>query len=128
MGMNQVVGFPSMHTPTWSAVRELLSDRKFALHIRMIDSELAFPDEEPAESWQELRLATQEGQAITVRRAADRVELVVWGNADQTLVRARNALCWAFAEAGQGLIHTDQGEQDSQTYWHQADLPTGLRQ
>ena len=75
----------------------------------MIDGELAFPDEEPAENWREIRLATQEGLAVTVKRAADCVEFVVWGNADHALIRARNALTWAFALVGQGMIETEQG-------------------
>jgi hypothetical protein len=127
MGMTQIVRFPSKQTPPWPVVRELLARRSFLLQIRMIDGELAFPDEEPSETWRELRVATQDGQAIAVKRATDHVELVVWGNADQTLMQARNALAWAFAEAGQGLIESSQGEQDSATYWNQADLPIVLR-
>jgi hypothetical protein len=127
MGMTQIVRFPSKQTPPWPVVRELLAKRKFFLQIRMIDGELAFPDEEPSESWRELRVATQDGQAIAVKRGGEQVELVVWGNADQTLIQARSALAWAFAEAGHGLIESSQGEQDPATYWNQADLPTVLR-
>ncbi len=108
MGLNQLVSFPSGQAPSWPAVRDLLAGRKLLLQVRMIDGELAFPDEEPAETWGELRLATQDGQAITVKRTEGQVELVIWGNADQNLIQARNALASAFAEAGQGLIDTAQ--------------------
>jgi hypothetical protein len=116
MGMNQTVRFPSGHTASWPAVRDLLISRGLPLQVRMIDGELAFPKEEPNENWRELRLATQEGMAITVKRAADVVELVVWGNADQTLIRARNAITWAFAEVAQGMIQTEQGAKTAQEF------------
>jgi hypothetical protein len=75
----------------------------------MIDGELAFPDEEPAEHWRELRLGMPEGLVVTARREPDRVVLVVWGNADARLVQFWNALTWAFAEAGHGQIRTAEG-------------------
>ncbi len=123
MGLTQVVQFPTSPTPSWPAVRDLLAAKKFSLQVRMIDGELAFPDEEPGEQWRELRLATQEGQPLTVKREGDRAELIVWGNADPTLIRAWNALTWAFAEAGQGMIHTQSGEQPSSQYLNHAELP-----
>ncbi|MGA9465494.1 MAG: hypothetical protein WBV28_22080, partial [Terracidiphilus sp.] len=65
MGLTQIVQFPTSHAPSWPAVRDLLAAHKFPLQMRMIDGELAFPDEEPGENWRELRLATQEGLALT---------------------------------------------------------------
>ena len=127
MGLSQTVQFSVGRLPSWPAVRDLLSSRKVLLQVRMIDGELAFPDEEPGEKWRELRLATQEGMAITVRRDADHVELVIWGNAEPRLIQARNALTWAFAESGQGLIQTAEGNQTSAGYLKQADLPVGIR-
>jgi hypothetical protein len=116
MGMLQIVRFSSGKTPSWPATRDLLVSRGLPLQVRMIDGELAFPDEEPAENWREIRLATQEGMAITVKRAADLVELVVWGNADPALLRARNAVAWAFAEVAQGMIDTEQGAQTAREF------------
>ena len=116
VGMKQILSFSSGRAPACPPVRDLLISRGLPLQVRMIDGELAFPDEEPAENWREIRLATQEGMAITVKRAADVVELVVWGNADQTLIRARNALAWAFAEVGQGMIETEQGAKTAQEF------------
>ena len=127
MGMNQIVRFSSGRTPAWPVVRDLLTSRGFGVQVRMIDGELAFPDEEPAENWRELRLATQEGMAVTVKRAAEVVELVVWGNADQTLIRAWNALTWAFADAGQGMVDTEQGAQTADEYKKIVDLPGVIR-
>src|SRR5947209_20453200 len=99
MRMEQTVTFPASSPPSWSAARDLLASRGLHVQVRMIDGELAFPDEEPPENWRELRLGTTDGMTLTVRRDRDRVVLVVWGNADAGLVQARNALTWAFAEA-----------------------------
>jgi hypothetical protein len=109
MGVEQSVMFPAGSSPSWPAARDLLASRGFPVQVRMIDGELAFPDEEPPENWRELRLGTPDGMIVTVRRQGDCVVLVVWGNADAGLVRAWDALTWAFAEAGNGTIHTADG-------------------
>jgi hypothetical protein len=127
MGLDQRVVLPEGQSPSWPAVRELLVSRGCVLQIRMIDGELAFPDEEPADQWRELRLATQAGQPITVKRDASAVQLVVWGNADRTLIQAWNALAWAFAETGQGMVHTEQGPRTAAEYQKEADLPEGVK-
>jgi hypothetical protein len=57
MGMEQTVTFPAGSPPSWSAARDLLVSRGLLMQARMIDGELAFPDEEPPENWRELRLA-----------------------------------------------------------------------
>jgi hypothetical protein len=123
MGLTQIVRFPTSHAACWPAVRDLLAAHKCVLQVRMIDGELAFPDEEPGENWRELRLATPEGLALTVKREAARAELIIWGNADRTLIRAWNALTWAFAEAGQGVIDAESGEQTPAEYLKNAELP-----
>src|SRR5437879_28007 len=122
MGMEQAVTFPAGSLPVWSVARNLLASRGFPVHVRMIDGELAFPDEEPPESWRELRLATPNGMMITVRREPDRVVLVIWGNADAGLVQAWNALTWAFAEAGNGTIHTADGLQSAAECWNRMNM------
>ena len=35
------------------------------MQVRMIDRELAYPDEERPENWRDLRLATPEGKVVT---------------------------------------------------------------
>lgn len=127
MGLDQRVVLPAGRSPSWPAVRELLAARGCGLQIRMIDGELAFPDEEPSDQWRELRLATQDGQPITVKRDASAVQLVVWGNADRELIQAWNALTWAFAETGQGTVHTEQGSRTAAEYQKEADLPEGVK-
>jgi hypothetical protein len=59
--------------------------------MRMIDGELAFPDETPPDTWRELRVGTPSGM-ITLRREIDGVTLVIWGNADENLRRDWNTL------------------------------------
>jgi hypothetical protein len=127
MGMEHTVTFSVGGPSCWPAARELLASCGISIQVRMIDGDLAFPDEEPPESWRELRLGTPEGQVVTLRRDPDRIVLVVWGNADARLIRFWNALTWAFAEAGHGQIHTMEGSHSPAEFGRRVDLPEGLR-
>ncbi len=97
MGMDQKVIFAPEKSPTWRALVELLAQRKLSLQMRMIDGQLAFPDEAPPDAWRELRVGTSAGM-ITLRREADGITLVIWGNADENLLRDWNALAAALRE------------------------------
>jgi hypothetical protein len=121
--MDRTVTFAGGAVPAWQAVQEVLSQARYPVQMRMIDGQLAFPDEQPAESWTELRIGTPDGM-VTIRREADRVRLAVWGNADAALQQAWNALTWAFAEAGSGLV---EGSQSPGDFRRQAELPSSLR-
>ncbi len=105
MGMDQTVTFGDRPAPPWPAVRDLLAARGYPVQIRMIDGELAFPDEEPPAAWRELRVAAPGGM-ITLRRTAGGVTLVTWGNADAGLRQAWNAVARAFADAGGGTVQS----------------------
>jgi hypothetical protein len=126
MGMDQTVSFPGATIPAYPAVRDLLVGRGFPLQMGMIDGQLAFPDELPADDWRELRLRTPQGM-VTVRRTADKLTFVTWGNADATLSQAWNALVWAFAAVGGGTIDTPQGSLDAAAYFDRVELPPALR-
>jgi hypothetical protein len=125
MGMDQTVSFPGRPAPRWPAVAELLKQRGFPAQVRVIDGELAFPDEVPPEGWHELRMGTPLGM-VTVRRQAGKLTFVTWGNADAPMRQAWNALAWAFAEVGGGLVQTPAGPLDAATFARQAELPPGL--
>ena len=98
MGMDQTVSFAGAG-PDWAAVRDLLARHGYPVQMRMIDGQLAFPDEEPPEGWRELRVGTPQGM-VTLRRGGGAVVCVTWGNADAALRQAWNALAWGWAEAG----------------------------
>jgi hypothetical protein len=123
--MEQTVTFESS-PPAWPAVADLLARHNFAVSTRMIDGELAFPDEVPGDAWRELRLGTPQGM-ITVRRDAGRLLFVVWGNADAGLRQAWNALVWAFAEAGNGRVETPGGVLSPIEYRRTAEFPAALQ-
>ncbi len=125
MGMDQTVSFAGKATPPWAAVGDLLARRGFPVQTRMIDGQLAFPDEAPPDDWKELRLGTAQGM-VTLRRTADAVVFVTWGNADEGQRQMWNALTWAFAEAGGGTVQTPQGAVDAETFRRQAELPAVL--
>lgn len=125
MGMELTVTLAG--PPDWKAARDLLADRGFTIQLRMIDGELAFPDEEPPVAWRELRLGTPAGM-VTVRRMPDRLAFVTWGNADVPLRQAWHALAWAFAQAHEGRVLTDDGPLDAEEFRRRADLPTALRE
>jgi hypothetical protein len=124
MGLEQTVTFAEV--PAWRDVQELLAKRGFPIQIRMIDGQLAFPDEMPTELWNELRVSSDAGM-VTVRREQNRVTLITWGNIDAPLVQTQNALAWAFADTGNGHIQTDQGELAAVDFLRSADLPGELR-
>ena len=126
MGMDQTVSFAGKEMPSWAAVSGLLARHGFPVQTRMIDGQLAFPDETPPDEWKELRLGTPQGM-VTLRRDADTVVFVTWGNADAALRQAWNALAWAFAEVGGGILQTPQGVVDAAMFRRQAELPATLR-
>ena len=122
MGMEQTVTFAEGALPPWDEVSDLLARRGFPVQVRMIDDQLALPDERPPDTWRELRLGTPHGM-VTLRRENRQVLLVTWGNADAGLLRARNALAWALAEATGGGIHTPSGPLSAADFLRTADLP-----
>ena len=124
--METTVIFEERPIPTWVACRTFLQSRGFAVQMRMIDGELAFPDETPPDAWQELRVGTAHGM-VTLRRDHDRIAFVTWGNADAAMVQVWNALIWAVAEVGGGRVETEQGLQTAAEFRRSADLPAVLR-
>ena len=126
MGLDQRVGFPGA-VPAWVAVSGLLTRRQFPVQVRMIDGELALPDETPPDSWRELRVGTPQGM-VTVRREKHDVVLVTWGNADAALLQAWNALTWAFAEAGGGQVAAAGGPVSAADFRAGADLPASIKE
>jgi hypothetical protein len=124
MGMDQAVTFPQS-IPTLNAVQALLAGRGYPVQMRMIDGQLAFPDETPPEAWRELRIGTPQGM-VTVRREGQRLVFVTWGNADAEMREAWNALTWAFAEAGGGQIQTAAGMAIPGDFLHSAEVPAVL--
>jgi hypothetical protein len=109
MGVDLNVSFPGRAVPPWPAVADLLAAHGSPVQMRMIDGELAFPDESPPEPWRELRVAAG-GAMITLHRAGHEVRLVTWGNADAAARRLWHLLAWAFAQAGDGHVRTEEGE------------------
>lgn len=107
MGMERRILYAEQ-PPRWEQIASALAERQYPVEMRMIDGELAFPDEMPPESWQELRVGTPQGM-ITLRREGEALTVVTWGNADTSMQQAWNALTWACAQAGGGRIETDQG-------------------
>jgi hypothetical protein len=126
MGLDQSVIVPAGTAPGYPEVAELLNRHGFPVQMRMIDGQLAFPDETPPDSWQELRLATPQGM-VTVRKQPGRVTCVTWGNADRTLLQAWNAVTWAIAEAANGQVETASGPQSAADFRAQAELPTPIK-
>jgi hypothetical protein len=98
MGMSQSIPCPA-GVPEWPCAAAWLAERGYPVQMRMIDGQLAFPDEQPPATWTDLRVGTPAGM-VTARRLPDGVELTIWGNADAAMQQASNALALAFAETG----------------------------
>jgi hypothetical protein len=124
--MDQRVAFAQGRSPSWESVRGLLARLGYPVQMRMIDGQLAFPDEEPPPAWRELRVGTPQGM-VTLRREGDDWVCVTWGNADAGLRQAWNALAWACAESGQGQVQTGQAAVDAGEFRRRAELPDALR-
>jgi len=77
--------------------------------MRMIDGEIALPDEAPPADWRELRVAAADGSGmVTIRRDAPAtLALTVWSNADTALKHLWKTLGWAIAETTGGEIELD---------------------
>src|SRR5256885_551642 len=127
MGMEQSVLFAGKPLPSWTAARDLLAARDFPIQLRMIDNQLALPDEEPPESWAELRFSTPGGMVTVRRDGGEKLVFVTWGNADTALRQAWNALTWAFAAAGGGSVLTDLGEMTLVQFQARGDLPKTIQ-
>lgn len=103
MGQDRTIQFPAGGVPAWGAIKEQLARVGEPAPLRMIDGQPAFPDEAPADGWRELRVAAG-GNMVTLRRAADSITCVVWGNADPALLTSFANVVWACAEAGGGSV------------------------
>jgi hypothetical protein len=126
MGMDQKVVFPPENMPAWTQYADTLAQHKYPVQLRMIDGELALPDETPPHDWKELRVGTAAGM-ITLRREPDGVTFVVWGNADDKLRQGWNALTWALGHLTGGGIHVAATSLSAADFASQADLPDGFR-
>jgi hypothetical protein len=126
MGLELTVTHAGRPLPAWADVAGLLARHGFPVQMRMIDGELAFPDEAPPEAWRELRLGTPAGM-VTVRREPDRVALVTWGNADAALLQARSVLAWALAEATGGQVVTEAGPRTAAEFHQHEGLAAVLK-
>lgn len=94
MGLSQSIACPA-GIPPWIDVLARLQAAGCPAAYRMIDGQLALPDETPGDDWAEVRLGTPAGM-VTVRRVAGGVEIVTWGNADPALRAAMEAVGRAF--------------------------------
>jgi hypothetical protein len=108
MGMDQKVIVPPEKTPAWTDLQAFLAAKNLPVQMRMIDGELAFPEEAPPDDWRELRVSMAAGM-ITMRRESDGIALIIWGNADANLRQAWNTLTWAIAHLSGGRVHTEAG-------------------
>lgn len=125
MGMDRKVTFPVGTVAAWATMAEFFAARHFPLKMMMIDGALSFPDEQPPDSWRELRVGTPQGM-VTLRREDDGVRLVTWGNAEGPLLQAWNALAWGLAQVFGGVIDDDGRGVSATEFAQGAALPAGL--
>jgi hypothetical protein len=125
MGMDQKVIFPTSSLPPWAQFADLLAQRKLPVQLRMIDDELALPDETPPHDWRELRVGTPAGM-VTMRRDTDGVTLVIFGNADLPMRQSWNALAWALGSLTGGAIQTAGVNRSAAEFAKVAELPPGF--
>jgi len=111
MGLELVVQTPAQPCLTWPRLREALAHRGLPAQLRMIDGELAFPDEVPPDDWRELRVSLPAGM-VTLARTPDAIRCIVWGNADAALQQQWRELAQIIAQLGGGTILATPAETD----------------
>jgi hypothetical protein len=85
----------SQRLPDWPEVLARITAHNVVAEMRMIDGQLAFPDEIPPSDWTELRVSI-DGWMVTIRRAENSVEFVTWSDATPELQAAVAVLADAF--------------------------------
>jgi hypothetical protein len=125
MGMDRKVTFAAGTALAWPRLDEFCAARGLPLTLMMIDGALSFPDEQPPDAWRELRVGTTLGM-VTLRREADGVRAITWGNAEGPLRQAWNALTWALAVVFRGVIEDAGKSLTPRDFAHEAELPDGF--
>jgi hypothetical protein len=126
MGLEYTVRFSGGSVPGISRVVGLLADHNFPVQVRMVDGELTMPDESPPDGWKEVRLGTPSGM-VTLSSHGQEIRVVTWGNANETMQRAWNAVTWAVARAGDGEIILPGGPQRADAFRASVSVPEDLR-
>ncbi len=88
--------------PPWPALTAAMAARGVPVAMRLVDGQPAFPDESPPDGWRELRVASGTGPAlrmITLRRSPAGLELITWGNADESSLKLRDAIAAVLGSA-----------------------------
>ncbi len=81
----------------WSAIASRLAASGIDVQMRMIDGQLALPDEVPGDDWRELRVSLS-GWMVTIRRDGSALELVSWADPPSELQSAVAALANALID------------------------------
>jgi hypothetical protein len=109
---------------TWPAIRQTLLDHGVKAELRMADGELTYPADDPPESWREIRVSFEK-RMVTVQRRENVIALVTWGDADLETLAFRNALAWAIAQKGPGVVLEEGNAIAPGTWYLENPLPTG---
>ena len=125
MGMEHKVSIARNTAIVWTELTAYCNARAFPLQLRMIDGELAFPDETPPHDWRELRISTSGGM-VTLRRDNDGISVVVWGNADDAMRQAWNALTLVLARVTGGSIIVDGETKTGDAFASTVPFPNGF--
>ena len=126
MGMEHTVRFTSQVVPPLPRILAVLAEHNFPVQVRMVDGELTLPDEVPPGGWRDVRLGTAAGMVTLVRRGQE-LTVVIWGNADDALRCAWDAIAWAAARAGEGWIVGPSGPQNPDEFRRGVSLPNVLK-
>lgn len=115
MGIERTIDAGSAAAVAWPTLVAKLTALGEKPVLRMIDGLPAFPNETPADDWQELRLGLAGGM-VTVRRKPRGYSCVTWGAADPALQLSWNRLCWALADAVGGTVIEEAVEESAAAF------------
>jgi hypothetical protein len=94
MGLERVIA--TQGVPSLAKLLERLAAAGVASSLMMVDNALVSPKLPPPSEWRDVRLKTPAG-AVTLKRRADGVAVIVFGNADPALLAAQTAVADALA-------------------------------
>jgi hypothetical protein len=89
--MGMTIQVPGRGTPSLSQLLEKLAQANLPSSIIMIDNQLVSPKVPPPTTWRDVRLKTPAG-TVSLKLEPAGVSVTVFGNADEKLVAAQQAI------------------------------------
>lgn len=102
MGVQREITFEPSKPLDFDKLAVTLRQQNEEYRLMMIDNLPAFPDETPADDWQDVRLSLTGGMLTLRKLSPGRIVCIRWGNEDPALSKSWESLARAVAEVTGG--------------------------